>query len=289
MTESTTPVPANPSSNIILPTAPEKTNPVGLPAAESIILVPFAPNARFLLKTVLTDVPDTTPATVVPPASPTPTVTFPPNPAATDALLTTPALNARLVKPTRTAARPRFLVLTVVQAATPAASVLPVRVTRTVTSVPSPVTTVALRPTPAESAHPVNPVHRQQTRQAVPTVRNPALTAAAVPDCAVKVIPTATAVRQDTRQPIPGEVRLKRRPRPVLVVLLREPVTKPRRIPTATAVPAGIVKLKLQEVAKQHLNVVLVVQLLELVIENLFVQMLEPLIEIIQPQYVHYL
>ena len=58
---------------------------------------------------------------------------------------------------------------------------------------------------------------------------------------------------------------------------------------TATAVPAGIVKLKLQEVAKQHLNVVLVVQLLELVIENLFVQMLEPLIEIIQPQYVHYL
>ena len=58
---------------------------------------------------------------------------------------------------------------------------------------------------------------------------------------------------------------------------------------TATAVPAGIVKLKLQEVAKQHLNVVLVVQLLERVIENLFVQMLEPLIEIIQPQYVHYL
>jgi hypothetical protein len=49
------------------------------------------------------------------------------------------------------------------------------------------------------------------------------------------------------------------------------------------------VKLKLQEVAKQHLNVVLVVQLLERVIENLFVQMLEPLIEIIQPQYVHYL
>ena len=85
------------------------------------------------------------------------------------------------------------------------------------------------------------------------------------------------------------EVRLRPRPRPVLAVLLREPVTKPRCIPTATAVPAGIVKLKLQEVAKQHLNVVLVVQLLELVIENLFVQMLEPLIEIIQPQYVHYL
>ena len=205
-------------------------------------------------------VPDTTPVTGVLPASPIPTVMFPTSPVPMAVRLTTPALNARLVKPTRTAARPRFLVLTVVQSATP-----------------------------AESAHPVNPVHRQQTRQAVPTVRNPALTAAAVPDCAVKVIPTATAVRQDIRQPIPGEVRLKRRPRPVLAVLLREPVTKPRRIPTATAVPAGIVKLKLQEVAKQHLNVVLVVQLLELVIENLFVQMLEPLIEIIQPQYVHYL
>ena len=119
--------------------------------------------------------------------------------------------------------------------------------------------------------------------------RNLVPTVAAVPDCAVKGIPILTLVRMATRRVIPGEVRLRRRPRPVPAVLLREPVTKLRRTPTVTAVPAGIVKLKLQEVAKQHLNVVLVVQLLERVIENLFVQMLEPLIEIIQPQYVHYL
>ena len=101
VTESTTPVPANPSSNIILPTAPEKTNPVGLPAAESIILVPFAPNARFLLKTVLTDVPDTTPVTVVPPASPIPTVTFPTSLVVRwDVPLITPALNVHLATPT---------------------------------------------------------------------------------------------------------------------------------------------------------------------------------------------
>mgnify|MGYP007073172810 CR=1 FL=1 len=98
-----------------------------------------------------------------------------------------------------------------------------------------------------------------------------------------------TIARADTRQPIHGAVQPRLLPRPVPAVLLREPVTKLRRTPTVTAVPAGIVKLKLQEVAKQHLNVVLVVQLLERVIENLFVQMLEPLIEIIQPQYVHYL
>ena len=139
------------------------------------------------------------------------------------------------------------------------------------------------------SAHLVSLVPRQQTRPAAPMGRNLVPTVAAEQDCVVKGIPILTLVRVATRQPIPGEVRLRPRPRPVLAVLLREPVTKPRCIPTATAVPAGIVKLKLQEVAKQHLNVVLVVQLLELVIENLFVQMLEPLIEIIQPQYVHYL
>ena len=100
---------------------------------------------------------------------------------------------------------------------------------------------------------------------------------------------TVTPAQADTAAQTPGEVRLRPRPRPVPAVLLREPVTKLRRTPTVTAVPAGIVKLKLQEVAKQHLNVVLVVQLLERVIENLFVQMLETLIEIIQPQYVHYL
>ena len=70
MTESTTPVPANPSSNIILPTAPEKTNPVGLPAAESIILVPSVQNVPLLPRTVHMAVPDTIPAAVVHPANP---------------------------------------------------------------------------------------------------------------------------------------------------------------------------------------------------------------------------
>ena len=64
-------------------------------------------------------------------------------------------------------------------------------------------------------------------------------TAAAGPDCAVKGIPILTLVRVATRRAIPGEVRLRPRPRPVLAVLLREPVTKLRRTPTATVVPVG--------------------------------------------------
>ena len=133
MTESTTPVPANPSSNIILPTAPEKTNPVGLPAAESIILVPFAPNARFLLKTVLTDVPDTTPATVVRPASLIPIVTFPQNPAPMAVRLTTVVQSVRPANPTLIAVRRRFPVTTAVPRPIPAVSVLLVRATRIAT------------------------------------------------------------------------------------------------------------------------------------------------------------
>ncbi len=147
---------------------------------------------------------------------------------------------------------------------------------------------------------PANPVRLRTLVPAFPaalTLTAPVVLVTATPGITSRVLPvlktryilTATVARRDTQQPILGEVRLRPRPRPVLAVLLREPVTKPRRTLTATAVPAGIVKLKLQEVAKQHLNVVLVVQLLERVIENLFVQMLEPLIEIIQPQYVHYL
>ena len=65
-------------------------------------------------------------------------------------------------------------------------------------------------------------------------------TAAAEPDYAVKGIPILTLVRMATRRAIPGEVRLRPRPRPVPAVLLPEPVTKPRHIPTATVVPADI-------------------------------------------------
>ena len=96
------------------------------------------------------------------------------------------------------------------------------------------------RPIPVASVRPASLVLRRQTRPAVPTGRNLVPTAAAEPDCAVKGIPILTLVRVATRRAIPGEVRLRPRPRPVLAGLLWEPVTKPRRILTATAVPAGI-------------------------------------------------
>ena len=48
-----------------------------------------------------------------------------------------------------------------------------------------------------------------------------------------------TIARADTRQPIHGAVQPRLLPRPVPAVLLREPVTKPRRTLTATAVLAG--------------------------------------------------
>ena len=96
-----------------------------------------------------------------------------------------------------------------------------------------------LRPIPVASVHLASLVPRRQTRPAVPTGRNSVPTAAAGPDCAVKGIPILTLVRMATRRAIPGEVRLRPRLRPVLAVLLREPVTKPRHIPTVTVVPAG--------------------------------------------------
>ena len=99
--------------------------------------------------------------------------------------------------------------------------------------------TVARQPIPVASAHLVSLVLHRQTRPAAPMGRNLVPTVAAVPDCAVKGIPILTLVRMATRRVIPGEVRLRPRPRPVLAVQLREPVTKPRRTLTATAVLAG--------------------------------------------------
>ena len=80
---------ASPSSNTILPTVQEKTNPAELPAAVTTMAVPFVPNVRFLPRAVHMAVPNTTPVTGVPPASPIPTVTFPTNPAPTAVRLTT--------------------------------------------------------------------------------------------------------------------------------------------------------------------------------------------------------
>ena len=70
--------------------------------------------------------------------------------------------------------------------------------------------------------------------------RNLVPTVAAEQDCAVKGTLILTLVPADTRRAIPGEVRLRPRLRPVLAVLLQEPVTKPRHIPTVTPAPAGI-------------------------------------------------
>ena len=95
------------------------------------------------------------------------------------------------------------------------------------------------RPIPVASARLASLVLRRQTRPVVPMGRNPVPTAAAEPDCAVKGTPILTLVPADTRRAIPGEVRLRPRPRPVPAVLLQEPVTKPRRTPTVTAVPTG--------------------------------------------------
>ena len=185
-------------------------------------------------------VPDTIPAAVVLPASLIPTVTFPTSPAPMAVLLTTVARSARPVNPTRIAVRRRFPVTTDVPQPTPAVSVPLVRATRIVMCPTSPAITVARQPIPVASALPASLVLRRQTRPAAPMGRNPVPTAAAGPDCVAKGIPILTLVRVGTAAQTLGEVRLRPHPRPVLAVLLREPVTKPRRTPTVTAVPAGI-------------------------------------------------
>ena len=122
---------------------------------------------------------------------------------------------------------------------------------------------VVLRPIPVASARPVNLAPRRQTRPVVPMGRNPVPTAAAVPDCAVKGIPILTLVRMATRRVIPGEVRLRPRLRPVLAVLLREPVTKLRRIPTVIAVPAGTAHHVPKDIQQLHPRFALVARYLE--------------------------
>ena len=78
-------------------------------------------------------VPDTTPVTVVLPASPIPTVTFPTSPAPMAVRLTTAVRSARPVKTIQIAVRRRFPVTTDVPQLTPAVSVPLVRVIRIVT------------------------------------------------------------------------------------------------------------------------------------------------------------
>ena len=77
--------------------------------------------------------PDTTPVTVVPPASPIPTVTFPTSPAPMAVRLTTVVQSVRPANPTLIAVRQRFPVTTDVPRPTPAASAPLVRAILTAT------------------------------------------------------------------------------------------------------------------------------------------------------------
>ena len=150
-------VSANPSSNTILPTVQEKTNPAELPAAVTTMAVPFVPNVPSRLKTVPMDVPDTTPVTAAFPASPILTVTFPTNPAPMDVLLTTVARSVPPASPTPIAVRRRFPVTTDVPQPTPVVSVLLVRAIRIAMLPQNPAITVVRQPIPAESAPSANP------------------------------------------------------------------------------------------------------------------------------------
>ena len=124
---------ANPSSNTILPTAPENMKYREPPAAVTTTAVPFVRNVPSPLKTVLTDAPDTTPVTVVPPASLIPTVTFLTSPAPMAVRLTTVVQSVRPANPTLIAVRQRFPVTTDVPRPTPAVSARLAKVIQTAT------------------------------------------------------------------------------------------------------------------------------------------------------------
>ena len=196
-------------------------------------------------------VPDTTPVTGVPPASLIPTVTFPTSPAPMVVRLTTAVQSVPPVKTTRIAVRRRFPVTTDVPQPTPAVSAPLVRATRIVTCPINLVTADVLPQTPVASALPASPVRLRTLVPAFPAALTPivpvalatatqGITSRVLPVLKTRYILTATLAHQGTAAQTLGEARLRRRPRPVLAVLLREPVTKPRRIPTVTPVPAGI-------------------------------------------------
>ena len=114
---------ANPSSNTILPTVRENMKYRELPAVVTTTAVPFVPNVPSRLKTVPMAVPDTTPVTGVPPASPILSVTFPTSPAPMAVRLTTVVRSVPPASPTPIAVRRRFPVTTDVPRPIPVASV----------------------------------------------------------------------------------------------------------------------------------------------------------------------
>ena len=116
-----------------LPTVTERITSAEKYATENTTLVLFVRNVPSPLKTVHMAVPNTTPVTGVPPASPIPIVTFPTSPAPMAVLLTTAVRSVPPVKTTRIAVRRRFPVTTAVPRPIPAVSVLLVRATRIAT------------------------------------------------------------------------------------------------------------------------------------------------------------
>ena len=118
-------------------------------------------------------VPDTTPVTGVPPASPIPTVTFLTSPAPMAVLLTTAVRSVHPVKTTRIAVRRRFPVTTDVPRPTPAASVSLVRAIRIVTCPINLVTADALPQTPVANALPASPVRLRILVPAFPAALTP--------------------------------------------------------------------------------------------------------------------
>ena len=118
-------------------------------------------------------VPDITPVTVVLPASPIPTVTFPTSPAPMAVRLTTAVRSVHPVNPTPIAVRRRFPVTTDVPQPTPAVSVPLVRATRIVTCPINLVTADVLPQIPVASARPASPVRLRTLVPAFPAALTP--------------------------------------------------------------------------------------------------------------------
>ena len=118
-------------------------------------------------------VPDTTPVTGVPPASPIPTVTFPTSPAPMAVLQPIPAVSAPPVNPIRIAVRQRFPVTTDVPQPTPAVSVPLVRATRIVMCPINLVTVDVLPQTPAANVLPASPARLRILVPAFPAALTP--------------------------------------------------------------------------------------------------------------------
>ena len=137
-------------------------------------------------------VPDTTPVTVVLPASPILTVTFPTSPAPMAVRLTTVVRSVPPVKTTRIAVRRRFPVTTDVPRPTPAVSAPLVRATRIVTCPINLVTADVLPQTPVANALPASPVRLRTLVPAFPaalTLTAPVALVTATPGIQVMQIP----------------------------------------------------------------------------------------------------